>query len=141
MLSLEGILTKMASERATLKKALTRVAACSTAPGTAAAQVTAVGASRQLLISQVRALAAPTAQATKLRSLLLAALADSLQSDRYYSGWLAQQGSQCPPKPNAELRLAQRSDERATAAKQQFLASFNPLATKLHLRTWSASKI
>jgi hypothetical protein len=29
----------------------------------------------------------------------------------------------------------------ATAAKQRFLAAFNPLARRLHLRTWTANEI
>jgi len=35
--------------------------------------------------------------------------------------------------------LAQHEDRLSTAAKQSFVSAFNPLASALRLRTWSAN--
>jgi hypothetical protein len=39
--------------------------------------------------------------------------------------------------PNRNFTLARQSDTRASAAKQSFVAAYNPLAKGVGRRTWS----
>ncbi len=47
----------------------------------------------------------------------------------------------CPLPPNESFTLAGRSDVLASAAKQRFVAVYNPLARSIGRKTWSASEI
>jgi sugar lactone lactonase YvrE len=138
---LELDLSQLATARKTLKNALARVAACTISPTAGATQVAAVAASREHVLARLAALAAPTAQAVRIKSLLKAALAYSISADLHYRDWLASQGARCPTSSTADLRAARRLDLQASAAKQAFVAAFNPLARLLHFRVWSAQAI
>jgi hypothetical protein len=76
-------------------------------------------------------------------NLLRPAVRLSSEADRHYrDGFFAvSAGTGCPLPMNSALRQAARSDGHATAAKQRFVAAFNPLARLFHRRTWSAGKI
>ena len=71
------------------------------------------------------------------------AFRESLAADRHYrDGFLAAgAGTRCPVPTNSGFELAKRSDARATAAKQRFVAAFNVLAKRVNRRTWSAGEI
>jgi hypothetical protein len=139
--SFESYLVQMARDRAKLKSVLTSVATCSISPGAAAVQVAAVSAGRQRLLNAVNGFAAPTLQAAQIKAALRQSLIYSAAADRAYHDWLAQQGAHCPAAHTPVLGQAQQQDKLATAAKERFVAVFNPLARRLHLRTWSANMI
>jgi hypothetical protein len=75
-----------------------------------------------------------------VRALLRSALDHSLAADRHYRHWVVSLKSwpRCSTSANADLTAAQHEDVRATAAKKDFVAAFNVLARRLHLRTWGA---
>jgi hypothetical protein len=139
---LEVDLTQLASGRAKLKTTLSGVLGCSLSPQAATGQLTAVIANRQRILTQLHALGSPTAQVARLRSLLGNALAHSIAADRHYRDWLGylQGQPRCSTARNGDYAAAQREDRLASAAKQRFVAAFNPLARQLHLRTWSATE-
>jgi hypothetical protein len=137
--SIEFDLGQMARDRAKLKSALAAVSRCALSPVAAAGQVAAVADGRQRLLNQLLALSAPTAQVARIKLLLRQSLIHSIAADRHYRDWLARQGVRCPTNQTPDLLQAQREDGLATAAKQSFVAAFNPLARQLHLRTWSAT--
>jgi alpha-tubulin suppressor-like RCC1 family protein len=139
--SFESYLAQMARDRAKLKSVLTSVATCSISPGAAAVQVAAVSAGRQRLLNAVTGFAAPTLQAAQIKAALQQSLTYSAAADRAYHDWLAQQGAHCPAAHTPVFGNAQQQDRLATAAKERFVAAFNPLARRLHLRTWSANMI
>ena len=139
--SFESYLAQMARDRAKLKSVLTSVATCSISPGAAAVQVAAVSAGRQRLLNAVNGFAAPTLQAAQIKAALRQSLIYSAAADRAYHDWLAQQGAHCPPAHNQAFSRTQQQDRLATAAKERFVAVFNPLARRLHLRTWAANTI
>ena len=140
--SVEVDLGQMARDRAKLRSALAAVSACKLSPAAAAGQVAAVAAGRQRLLNQPARLGAPTAQATLIESLLRQALVYSIAADNQYRDWLSylQGQARCSTARNQNFTAAEREDALATAAKQRFVAAFNPLARQLHLRTWSAAK-
>ena len=139
--SFESYLAQMARDRAELKSVLTSVATCSISPGAAAVQVAVVAAGRQRLLNAVTGFAAPTLQAARIKAALRQSLTYSAAADRAYHDWLAQQAAHCPAAHTAVFGRAQQQDRLATAGKERFVALFNPLARRLHLRTWSTSMI
>lgn len=75
-------------------------------------------------------------------TLLQQALQQSIEADRHYrDGFLAVKVTDaCPLPTNPSFELAAKSDARATAEKEHFVAAFDPLAERLHRRTWLASE-
>jgi hypothetical protein len=140
---IESELAQLADGRAKLKGALGGVAACTLPPSVAGARLVEVIANRTGISRQLATLPAPTAEAAHVKALLRSALDHSLAADRHYRNWVVFLGSRprCSTTTTAELTAAQREDVLATAAKQHFVAVFNPLARRLHLRAWEAAAI
>jgi hypothetical protein len=126
-----------------LKHALGGVTACTASPAAASSELVAVIANRTGISRQLASLAAPTAQAARVKTLLQSALSHSLAADRHYRDWLARLRSRprCSTAASGDLTAAQHEDALATAAKHTFLAAFNPLARRLQLGTWTAAQI
>jgi DNA-binding beta-propeller fold protein YncE len=139
--SLETVLTQMASQRATLTTTLGRAAGCSLSARAASNRVAAVTRSRQRVLDRLGRLKAPDARTARIKSLLMVGLSHSIAADLHYRDWLAHSASRCATTRTADLSAAQREDRSATAAKQKFVGAFDPLARKLHLRTWTPDQI
>ena len=136
------ILQQSAAGRRTLAGALTAGFSCSITPRAAGERVNRVVANRQGLLRQLRGLQAPTPQATKALRLLRQGIQHSIEADiRYRDGFYALRTSGCPLPPNRNFTLARQSDTRASAAKRQFVAVYNPIARRVGRRTWSANEI
>jgi Divergent InlB B-repeat domain len=140
---IEGVLAQSAAGRRELAAAIGAGLSCSISPRSAGQRVGRVAASRQGTLGQVRRLQAPTQQARGIVTLLQRALQYSIEADLHYrDGFYAvPANSRCPLPTNAGFRLAAQSDARATAAKRRFVAAFNPLAKRLHRKSWSVGKI
>ena len=139
---IEGVLAQSASGRRELGSAITAGFNCSISARAAGQRVDRVVENRQSLLSQLRGLPAPSAQAGDALALLRSALQHSIEADiRYRDGFFGVGASGCPLPPNRNFTLARQSDIRATAAKQRFVAVFNPLARSAGRRTWSANEI
>jgi sugar lactone lactonase YvrE len=139
--TLEIDLAAMARGRTQLKLALAGVSNCSLSARVAATRVAAVAAGRRRILTQLLKLNTPTAQTTRIKSLLRSALSHSLAADLHYRDWLAHQDARCGTTRTADLAAAQSEDRMATIAKRSFVAAFNPLARQLHLRTWPADML
>jgi hypothetical protein len=140
---IESELTQLADGRAKLKSALGGVAACTVSPSVAASRLVEVIANRTGIAAQLATLPAPTAEAAHVKALLRSALDHSLAADRHYRDWVVslETRPRCSSTANADLTAAQHEDLLATAAKKDFVAAFNALARRLHLRTWAAAAI
>ena len=139
---IEGVLAQSSSGRRELGSAITAGFNCSISARAAGQRVDRVVENRQSLLSQLRGLPAPSAQAGDALALLRSALQHSIEADiRYRDGFFGVGASGCPLPPNRNFTLARQSDIRATAAKQRFVAVFNPLARSAGRRTWSANEI
>jgi len=141
--TLEVALGQMANGRTALQTALAGVFSCSLSPQVAAGRLATVIGNRDSVLAQLRALAAPTSQLGRIKSLLVSALEHSIAADSHYRAWLGHLRGQahCSTAHDLTFTAAQREDKLATTAKERFVAAFNPLARKLHLRTWSALEL
>jgi hypothetical protein len=135
-------LAQLAAGRKTLTKTLSGVLTCTLTSAAAQTQITSVLGNRQHALVQLRALAAPTAQTARIKTLLGSALTHSIAADMHYRSWIGYLKTQprCSTTRSAEYAAAQHEDALATSAKQQFVRAFNPLAHQLGLRTWSANQ-
>jgi hypothetical protein len=139
---IESALRRSAVQRRNLSAALKAGFNCSISSSAAAQRIARVAAARKTILVQLGGFQAPTQQADIVLRLLKRVLRESITADQHYrDGFLAVGNTGCPLPANANFKLAARSDARATAAKQHFVAAFNPLARRFHRRTWSAGKI
>jgi serine/threonine protein kinase len=133
---IENLVGQSASGRKQLGTALTAGYACTAAPGDVAQQAASVADNRQSILDQLGSLQTQTPQESNIVNLLQNALIQSIEADRHYRDWFASQTG-CPPVQTQDQVLAQEADMKANAAKLDFVTAFNPLASKLHERTWS----
>ncbi len=140
--SVEKLLTRLASGRKALASALGGALRCSISPQTASRRLGTVIANRTSIRASVDGLGAPTANAKMIRSRLRVAIDHSLAADRRYRDWLSGlKSTSCPLPRGAAFTAGGREDVKATQAKKRFVAAFNPLARKAHLRTWRAAQL
>jgi DNA-binding winged helix-turn-helix (wHTH) protein len=138
----ENVLQQAHAGRREIRAALTAGLNCSISPHEAGQRIASVADNRQSILGQLGIFATPTQHADQAVTFLQRALQQSIEADRHYRDAFyesAQSGAACPPRQNASFRLAARSNARATAAKGQFLAAFNPLASRYGRRTWTAA--
>jgi DNA-binding winged helix-turn-helix (wHTH) protein len=137
----ENVLEQAQSGRREISTALTAGFNCSISPHEAGQRIASVADNRQSILGQLGIFQAPTQQADNAITYLQQALQQSIEADRHYRDAFfetAQANAGCPPPKNASFTLAARSNAQATAAKKRFVATFNPLATQVHRKTWSA---
>jgi hypothetical protein len=139
---IENVLVQSASGRHEIGAALTTGLNCSISPGAAARRIASVAENRQSILGQLGSFETPTPQTDDLVTVLQQALQQSIEADRHYrDGFLTVTSKTgCPLPLNPDFKLAAKSNERATAAKQRFVATFDPLAQRFHGRTWSAGE-
>ena len=136
---LENFLTQSHDGRVQVMRAIAGAFDCSLPPDVAAAQLDQVQRNRQSLLQQVAALQVPDSEAALHASdLFQKATHASIAADWIYRDWLRSRPA-CP-RGGRLPAAARAADARATALKQQFLASFNPLAKRLGRRTWKANE-
>jgi DNA-binding winged helix-turn-helix (wHTH) protein len=136
----ENVLQQAQSGRREIGAALTAGFNCSISPHEAGQRIASVADNRQSILGQLGIFATPTQPADDAVTFLQRALQQSIEADRHYRDAFfedAQAGAHCPPRQNASFRLAARSNSRATAAKRQFVAAFNPLASRFGRPTWT----
>jgi serine/threonine-protein kinase len=142
---IENMLAQSAASRREVSAAISGAVSCSIAARDAGRRLESSASIRQIILGQLASLKPPTARAASSARFLQQALTKSIEANRRWRDWLfslADQGlTSCPLKQTQELILAQQSDRQATAAKERFVAAFNPLANKLKSRTWRAGDI
>ena len=138
----EDVLAESASGRRELGSALAAGFNCSISMSEAGERVERVVENRQRLLGLFGSISSPTQAADEAARLLRVALQHSIEADiRYRDGFFSAGGSGCPLPPNESFTLARQSDLLASAAKQRFVAVYNPLAKSVGRRTWSAGEI
>ena len=138
----ESVLVESEAGRRELGSAIAAGFNCSISTTAAANRVERVVENRQRLLGLLGGLQTPTQQAGAAAGLLQAALQHSIEADVHYrDGFLA------ADRGNARCRRmrASRSPTSRTcspsAAKQRFVAVYNPLARSVGRRTWSAGEV
>ena len=139
---IENVLEQSASGRSEISTALQAGLDCTITPEEAARRIDSVADNRQSILQQLSGLSAPTAETDEVLTTLQRALQHSIEADRHYrDGFLSfPAGATCPLPASPDFDLATRSDREATAAKEQFVARFDPLAERLDSRTWTAAE-
>jgi DNA-binding SARP family transcriptional activator len=113
---------------------------CKLTPQVALARLDRVQRNRQSLLQQAAALSVPdTEEAFNASDLLQKSVHASFTADGHYSDWLAGRKRCGPPDNSPDLKAARAADKTATRTKRMFVAAFNPLASRLHERVWSAN--
>jgi DNA-binding winged helix-turn-helix (wHTH) protein len=138
----ENVLQQAQSGRREIAAALTAGFNCSISPHEAGQRIASVADNRQSILGQLGNFATPTQRAADAVTYLQRALQQSIEADRHYRDAFyedAQSGAKCPPRQNGSFRLAAASNSRATAAKGQFVAAFNPLAARFGRQTWTSA--
>jgi hypothetical protein len=137
---IENVLGQSASGRREIFRALENGFTCKIPPGDAAQRIASVADNRESILLQLGNFATPTAQADNVVTLLQKSLQQSIEADRHYrDGFASVRANECPVRPNADIKLGARTSAQATATKRRFVAAFNPLAGRFHLRTWKAN--
>jgi hypothetical protein len=141
--TLSAALVESAASRTRVASAVTEIASCG---NLASARITLTAATddRRNLVTQIRRGAfnrIPNA-GPALRQLTAAAQA-SAASDRSYAGWAADERINCTPDDTSDpnFRRAQSTDGAANAAKEAFVAAWNPIASEYGLPAWTADRI
>jgi hypothetical protein len=150
--TVDGILTQSASGRQQVSSVVTGVVnGCSVSPSTASATIRQVIVNRQSVLAQTSSLNPPDAATRALQTKLVAALNASIDANRGYQQWLdnlyatyySADPVGCPDgraPTDSNYDAATAASGRATAAKQSFVADYNPLASAAGLRSWSESE-
>jgi serine/threonine-protein kinase len=137
----ENVLRQSAAGRHDIGRVVAAGVACKITAGDAARRIESARENRQSILDQLGSFETPTAATDRMVTILQEALQQSIEADRRYrDGFLTAKSTTCPLSPNSDFELAAKSNSRATAAKQRFVAAFDPLAQRFHRRTWSASE-
>jgi hypothetical protein len=136
---IENVLSQSAAGRREIAAAISAGRACKITNAQAAQRIGSVADNRQSVLQQLASFSGPTPATDRMVPLLQQALQNSIEADRHYRDWFST-STQCPLPANQSFELAQASDQRATAAKERFVAQFQPLASTLHERVWTAGQ-
>jgi hypothetical protein len=135
----ENVLTQSAAGRHEIARALNAARGCRISNADAAQRIDSVAGNRQSILQQLGSLTAPTPATDRMLTLLQQGLQNSIEADRHYGAGFRSSAS-CPPSKSQNFTMAAASDQRATTAKELFVARFDPLATRLHRRAWTAGE-
>jgi predicted Ser/Thr protein kinase len=139
---IENVLQQSAGGRTQISAALQAGLDCEIAPDEAARRIDSVAANRQSVLQQLSGYTAPTTETDEILTTLQRAMQHSIEADRHYrDAFLGfPPNAKCPLPPSTDFDLATRSDREATAAKEEFVARFDPLAERVDSRTWTAAE-
>jgi hypothetical protein len=150
--TVDGILTQSASGRQQVSSVVTGVVnGCSVTPADASATIRQVIVNRQSVLAQANALSVVDPSTGAVKVNLIQSLNASIEASRGYQRWLDNLYSTyfnaepvgCPDgraPTDSNYDSATAASGRATAAKQSFVAVYNPQATAVGLRTWQESE-
>jgi serine/threonine-protein kinase len=133
----ENVLTQAAAGRSEIASAIRQGSTCKITNADAAQRIASVADNRQSILQQLAGLSGPTPATDRMATLLQQGLQASFEADRHYRDWF-RASTKCPPPPNQSFVLAQKSDRRATTAKELFVGRFDQLAATLRKRQWTA---
>jgi hypothetical protein len=142
--SLNALLAQSSSDRSAIVQATSDIAKCG-ALGQDQATLQSAAQSRQTLVtelSQLNLSQLPTS--SSLLSSLNAAWEASLQADNDYAAWagdLQVSGCGSPASNDSNWQAAQTADKQATAAKEQFVATWDQIASGFGLPQYTQAQI
>ena len=153
MMRIGAILEQSASGRGQVGQVVAQVQSCTIDPNQAAIQIDSVVANRTTVLNQLSGIPnATSADTASVVSSLQSAIGASIEADRGYSDWMKYLYNDyyytypigCPSgraPTNYSYDNATSASARATQAKTNFIAVYNPIASRFGLRTWSEGDI
>jgi hypothetical protein len=138
MTTLGTYLARSASVRPAIQPAIDGVRTCSQTPASGQASMQQAINTRQDILNGLRTLSpSGLASGAQLISTLTAAMQQSVTADRYYQNWMADFACGSDPSHNTNYLAGQNASAKATAAKQAFLDTWNPMAPRYGQKTYS----
>lgn len=138
MTALGTYLARSASVRPAIQPAIDGVRTCSQTPASGQASMQQAINTRQDILNGLRTLSpSGLASGAQLISTLTAAMQHSVTADRYYQNWMADFACGSDPGQNTNYLAGQNASAKATAAKQAFLDTWNPMAPSYGQKTYS----
>jgi hypothetical protein len=141
--SLATLLAQSVTDRGAVVSAASDVSSCG--PSIPADETTFRNAasSRQRLLTQLNTLAAGGTLPSALTQDLASAWRASIEADRDFVGWAADERGGCSTNDGADPNFAAATgpDDRATTYKQDFVGRWNPLATQYGLPAYQWSQL
>ncbi len=138
MTTLGTYLARSASVRPAIQPAIDGVRTCSQTPASGQASMQQAINTRQDILNGLRTLSpSGLASGAQLISTLTAAMQQSVTADRYYQNWMADFACGSDPSHNTNYLAGQNASTKATAAKQAFLDTWNPMAPRYGQKTYS----
>ena len=124
---IENVLGQSAEGRVEIAAALTAGFNCSISRRDAAQRIASAADNRQSVLVQLGNLAAPTAEADNVVTLLQAALQHSIEADRLYrGGFIADEQADCPLPAEPELQARRQLRRPRDGREKRFVSAFNP---------------
>jgi hypothetical protein len=146
MATLGSYLTQSASVRPSVQGAIDGVQNCSETPSSGEATIQQAIDTRQRILSGLQTLSPATLpRGQQLISDLSAAMQNSVNADRDYQSWMADSGGSgggCASEPaqDSNYQAALNASGQATAAKDNFLNIWNPMAPGYGQKTYTNSE-
>jgi hypothetical protein len=140
--AVDRLLDASSATRTKLNAAIDQVERCTGIAGavTAFEQVEAERSDQVAQAQRFRVDALPDGES--MRGALVAALRHSLEADQYFTAWArAVDGCRRAAPHNADYSRGRAASDQAGAAKVQFLALWNPTASRLGISTRSRNDI
>lgn len=140
---LETILRQAATGHTELMAALTSAqAGCPASAFVASQEIASVMTNRSTALRELDALPVPADPASaSLRDVLAQALQASAEADAHYEAWTASLAAAEPGcaagEGTPDYAAARQADVAATAYKTEFVAGFNPVASRAGLSMWA----
>ena len=147
MAAIGSYLAQSASVLPAVRRAIDGVENCTVSPSSGQATLQQVISTRQGILTDLQILQVPgLPDGAQLVSTLTTAMQDSVNQDRHYHSWMvnfANAGSPCGSGPgqDPDYAAAQNLAARTAAAKNAFLAIWNPMAPGYGQQTYSPSEL
>jgi hypothetical protein len=147
MATIGSYLAQSASVLPTIRRTIDGVENCTVTPSSGEATLQQVISTRQGILIDLRALpVSGLPDGAQLVSTLTTAMQDSVNQNRHYHSWMvnfANAGSPCGSDPgqDPDYAAAQNLSAQTTAAKNAFLAIWNPMAPGYGQQAYSPSEL
>ncbi len=145
MAAIGSDLARSASVRPTVQPAIDGVQSCSVSPQSGESTLQQAISTRQDILTSLQTLSpSGVPNGAQLISSLETAMQDSISADEGYQSWMvdfANAGNPCGSNPGQDSNYAagQDASNAATIAKNDFLASWNPIAPQYGQQTYSVT--
>jgi hypothetical protein len=145
MAALGSYLAQSASVRPIVQPAIDRVQSCSGSPSSGEATLQQAITTRQHILAGLQSLSPSSLpNGAQLIGALTTAMQNSINADQDYQNWMADfasSGNPCGSDPNQDPNyvVGQNASTEATTAKNAFVGTWNPMASRYGQKSYSST--